>query len=122
MRVNTLRIPCRELVESADFYAKALDLPVAFGTPSEGYVGFQLDNAQILLETQARGDFECGRYLGFSIEVDDVMAFHHACCQRGVTFTHPPEEQAWGGIMTHLEDCNGNTFSVVQYEQLTGPT
>jgi len=29
-------------------------------------------------------------------------------------FTTSPQNRHWGAIMTHIKDCSGNTFSVVQ--------
>ena len=42
--------------------------------------------------------------------------FYQKSIELGIIFTGPPEEQVWGGIMTHVIDCSGNTFSVVQVE------
>ena len=42
--------------------------------------------------------------------------FYQKSLELGKNFTGPPEEQVWGGIMTHVIDCSGNTFSVVQVE------
>ncbi|MCH2392751.1 MAG: hypothetical protein MK238_09495 [Nitrospinales bacterium] len=57
-----------------------------------------------------------GRFLGFSLEVKDLDNFYQKSIELGIIFTGPPEEQVWGGIMTHVIDCSGNTFSVVQVE------
>ena len=114
MRINAIRIPCLDLTESAAFYERLIGLERTFGGVEEGYVGFQLENAQLLLETQEHGEFECGRYLGFSVEVEDIFQFHSELQRRGVAFTSAPKQQDWGGIMTHIKDCSGNTFSVVQ--------
>ena len=57
-----------------------------------------------------------GRFLGFSLEVKDMDNFYQKSIELGIIFTGPPEEQVWGGIMTHVIDCSGNTFSVVQVE------
>ena len=57
-----------------------------------------------------------GRFLGFSLEVKDMDHFYQKSIELGIIFTAPPEEQVWGGIMTHVIDCSGNTFSVVQVE------
>ncbi len=119
MKINTLRIPCRDLAESEDFYTNLLGLEKSFGSPSEGHVGYKIENANILIENEEDGEFESGRYLGFSIEVPDIDNFYRSLSSRGVTFTGPPEAQAWGGIMTHVEDCNGNSFSVVQIDNLS---
>jgi len=114
MRISVVRIPCRDLTESAEFYEKLVGLERAFGSSDDGYIAFQLENVQFLLELQEPGEFECGRYLGFSVTVPDIFAFHQECSERGVEFTGPPEKQAWGGVMTHIRDCDGNTFSLVQ--------
>ena len=116
MKVNTLRIPCRDLVRSEDFYTNQLGLEKSFGSPNEGYVGYDIENACIMIENEEKGEFECGRYLGFSIEVPDIDDFYRSLSSRGVAFTGPPERQAWAGFMTHVEDCNGNSFSVVQID------
>ena len=57
-----------------------------------------------------------GRFLGFSLEVKDMDNFYQKSIELGIIFTGPPEEQVWGGIMTLVIDCSGNTFSVVQVE------
>jgi len=119
MKVNTLRIPCRDLVQSEDFYTNLLGLEKSYGSPNEGYVGYKIENADILIENEEDGEFESGRYLGFSIEVPDIHKFYLSSASKGVTFTGPPERQAWGGVMTHVKDCNGNSFSVVQVDNLT---
>lgn len=114
MKVDTIRIPCLDLTESSEFYERSIGLKKSFGSPDEGYVGFQLENAQLLLEPQESGEFECGRYLGFSVAVEDIFVFYRECRERSVTFTGPPEKQDWGGVMTHIRDCSDNSFSVVQ--------
>ena len=115
MKVSTIRIPSVNLKMASDFYEKSLGLSKSFGSPDEGFVGFQLENALLLLEPEEPGEFECGRYLGFSVSVADIDLFYQNCVQRGVEFSRPPEAQKWGGMMAHLKDCDENTFSVVQH-------
>ncbi|WP_040307400.1 VOC family protein [Agarivorans albus] len=114
MKVSTLRIPCRCLIESEKFYTEKLGLTKVFGTVSEGYIVFQIDNAQLLLELEEKGEFESARFLGFSIEVSNILQLYNTLTERGVLFTGPPEKQSWGGLMTHIIDCNENTFSFIQ--------
>lgn len=117
MRVHTLRIPCKDLARAEAFYARALGTDKAFGGAGQGYVGFALDNANVLIEQQERGEFESGRYLGFSLAVDDIDAYYNAGVERGLPFLHPPQRQPWGGTMTHVRDDDGNVFSIVQVEE-----
>ena len=114
MRLNTTRIPCNDLKASTDYYASLFEMHQSFGTIEQGYVGFTLENVNILLELEEPGEFESGRYLGFSLEVEDIQDFYNRGQEKGITFTGQPDKQAWGGIMTHVEDCNGNVFTIVQ--------
>lgn len=113
MRLHTIRIPCADLDQSAAFYAKLLEQDASFGSSSLGYIGFRLENVTLLLEGAEPGEFECGRYLGFSLAVADIAGFHARLAQ-DIAFTGPPEEQVWGGVMTHVRDLSGNTLSIVQ--------
>jgi catechol 2,3-dioxygenase-like lactoylglutathione lyase family enzyme len=113
MRLHTVRIPCADLDQSAAFYAKLLEQDASFGSSPLGYIGFRLENFTLLLEHVEPGEFECGRYLGFSLEVADLAGFH-ARLARDIAFTGPPEQQVWGGVMTHVTDVSGNTLSIVQ--------
>ena len=114
MKLSMLRIPCENMKESEEFYSNSLGMDKVFGSGSDGFIGYQIENVQILLEPEEKGEFECGRYLGFSLEVEGINEFYLSAKERGVSFTGPPENQAWGGIMTHIIDCNRNSFSIVQ--------
>lgn len=114
MHVGMIRIPCKNLVEAEHFYTQQLGLALCFGSADDGFIGYQLDNLQIMIEAEEQGEFETGRFLGFSLVVADISAAYQAWLAKGVTFTGPPETQEWGGIMTHIVDCSGNSFSLVQ--------
>ncbi len=114
MKLNTIRIPCINLAASEAHYSDVLGWRKIFGSSEHGYVGYQLDNVAVLLELEETGEFESGRYLGFSVSVANLQDYYLLGLQRGVEFTGPPEKQPWGGTMTHIRDCNGNTFSIVE--------
>ncbi len=116
MRVQALRIPCKDLAQAERFYARALGRAKAFGDAGQGFVGFALDNVTVLIEQQDPDEFESGRYLGFSLAVDDIDNYYRQGVDDGLPFLHPPERQAWGGTMTHLRDDDGNVFSIVQMD------
>jgi catechol 2,3-dioxygenase-like lactoylglutathione lyase family enzyme len=118
MRVNTLRIPCRNWDAAERFYSLLLGVGPAFGARSDGYLGFAIENVNILLESEEPAEVPCGRYLGFSLEVPDIEAFHTSMTEQGVRFLAPPERQFWGGIMAHVEDPDGNSLSIVQVGNL----
>ena len=116
MKLNTIRIPCKNLKESEVFYTEQLGLTQFFGSDQDGFIGYQLDNVQIIIEPEEKGEFESGRYLGFSIEVENLNQFYTRLNGSGVKFTCAPEQQSWGGLMTHIIDPSNNTFSIVQVE------
>lgn len=113
MRIHTIRIPCTDMNDSEAFYAKLFGAQKTFGDVSQGYIGFVLENATVLLEPVEVGEFEVGGYLGFSIEVADIQAFHEDLKEE-IEFTGPPESQVWGGTMTHVTDSSGNILSIVE--------
>lgn len=114
VKIATIRIPCKDLKKSEGFYTEKLGLNKIFGDAESGFIGYQLENTQLLLELEEIGEFEAGRYLGFSVEIDDIQGFYESKSQSGVTFVGAPEKQEWGGIMTHVEDVSGNSFSIIQ--------
>ena len=114
MKLNAVRIPCGGLEESHRYYVDCIGWPEVFGSPEEGYIGFDLDGALALLEPEETGEFESGRYLGFSVSVPDLTLFYKEARKRGVSFTGSPEPQSWGGLMAHIIDNSGNTFSIVE--------
>ena len=116
MKIAALRIPCLDVAAAAEFYEHKLGLTRIFGSPEEGFVGFALENATLLLEPAELGEYEAGGYRGFSLAVQDIDAFYKAALERGVAFTHPPLKQPWGGMMTHVSDEDGNIFSIVEAE------
>ncbi|MFC3153466.1 VOC family protein [Litoribrevibacter euphylliae] len=115
MKLSMIRIPCKNLKDAEFFYSNKLGMNKVFGSESEGFIGYQLDNVQVLLEPEEIGEFECGKYLGFSLEVSDINNFYGSAKENGVIFTGVPVKQDWGGTMTHVVDCSSNTFSIVQY-------
>jgi predicted enzyme related to lactoylglutathione lyase len=113
MRINAIRIPSLDMNRSELFYSRLFDCDKAFGDTNQGFLGFVLENVNVLLEPAETGEFEAGGYLGFSLEVPDIMAFYENLRDE-VAFSHPPEKQTWGGIMTHVTDSSGNVLSIVE--------
>ena len=114
LKLNALRIPCKNLAEAEVYYLNMVGWQKTFGSIDEGYIGFDLSGITVILEPEEVDEFECGRYLGFSVSIENLDQFHLDACDRGVEFTGPPERQDWGGTMTHICDCSGNTFTVVE--------
>ena len=113
MRIHTIRIPCTDMNDSESFYSMLLGQEKSFGDTSHRYIGFVLENVSVLLEPIEVGEFEAGRYLGFSLEVPDIHEIYDKLSGMA-NFTGPPESQPWGGMMTHVSDSSGNILSIVE--------
>ena len=113
MRIHTIRIPCTDMEAAETFYAALFGIGKSFGSASEGYVGFGLENVSVLLEPVEAGEFESGRYLGLSFEVPDIGDFYERQ-RNAMRFIGPPEVQFWGGTMAHVADSSGNVLSIVE--------
>ena len=114
MKLDTLRIPVTSLASAVTTYSTVFDMTPTFGSVDEGFVGYRLSNVTVLLELAEKGEFEAGRYLGFSLEVDNLQPTFELLSEKGITFVHPPQRQDWGGLMTHVVDDCGNSFSLVE--------
>src|ERR1700693_943563 len=59
-------------------------------------------------------------YDGWAVFVtEDVTAKFHAWRERGVHFRHPPETASWGGMFAAFEDLDGNSFTLVGWDDLS---
>src|SRR5215510_3135697 len=50
---------------------------------------------------------------------EDVDALYEEWRKRGVHFHHPPQNPIWGGLFTTFEDVDGNSFSLVGWDEMT---
>lgn len=50
---------------------------------------------------------------------EDVIATFDAWRERGVHFRHPPQPATWGGTFTAFEDLDGNSFTLVGWDDLS---
>ena len=116
MRIRYLRIFVTDLPAARKFYAEILGLPVLWEYENKA-IGFDLDVVLIVEDVSSEEDRSeralAGRYVGCSIEVEDIKATHSDLVAKGVHFTSPPEKQEWGGTLAHFEDPAGNVLTLV---------
>ncbi len=87
---------------------------------------------------------EIGRPTGIVFIAEDVVATYHEWSKRGVRFLYaprlrrvdyggksglaeaarsplldPPKPPIWGGVFTHFRDIDGNSFSLVSFDEVT---
>jgi serine phosphatase RsbU (regulator of sigma subunit)/predicted enzyme related to lactoylglutathione lyase len=58
-----------------------------------------------------------GRAKDIVFITEDVNATYEEWRKRGVRFHHSPHTPIWGGIFTSFEDVDGNSFSLVGFDQ-----
>ena len=102
---------------SVAFYRDRLGL--ALQSRDQGVAVFDTGACRLILEAADPDDPEeralVGRFAGLSFTVCDLSASYEALTGRGVAFLGPPEQQDWGGKLTHFTDPDGNVLSLVEY-------
>jgi len=99
------------------FYTETVGIPLAFQNEAMGWAQLATGEGQLGLERVDPADPEgralVGRFVGVSLAVPDVEAVYRRLRDRGVEFTAPPEKQAWGGVLAHSRDPDGNVITLV---------
>ncbi len=60
-----------------------------------------------------------GRARQIVLITEDVSAMYEEWRGRGVHFHHPPQTPIWGGIFTNFEDIDGNSFTLVGFDDVS---
>lgn len=116
-RLYAVRIFVSDWTRALDFYAKTLEMPIAFADESMGWAELGIEGAHLALERAAPDDPESsehvGRFVGVSLRVPSVAERYAALSARGVEFLAPPERQPWGGVLAHFRDPDGNVLTLL---------
>lgn len=106
--------------DSFAFYRDTVQFPVMFADSDMGWAQFELGGAYLGLERADPEDAESqayvGRFVGVSIQVDDIGAIYDRLVARGVEFLSPPVRQPWGGTLAHFKDPDGNILTLLGTE------
>lgn len=127
LRIQTVMIFVRDQNRSLRFYLDQLGFSLAFDTqlPSgERWVAVAPpDGTAVLALVSPKPDSEEHKLIGQARHIvfitEDVNAKFNEWSQRGVHFHQPPQVPAWGGTFTTFEDIDGNSFSLVGFDQVT---
>ena len=113
-----VRVFVTDWERSLAFYSETLGMPVAFAGPETGWAELDTGNAHLALEridpNDAEADALCGRFVGVSLQVDDIRTAYAELTSRGVDFLGPPETQPWGGVLAHFRDLDGNVLTLLE--------
>ena len=103
--------------ESVAFYRDQVGLPLKFQDADMGWAEFDLEGLSLAIERQDPKDPVAqslvGRFVGISIEVDNIDSVYHDLCDKGVKFTGPPAKQPWGGVLAHMLDPDNNVVTLL---------
>jgi len=127
LRLGAIAVFVRDQERSLRFYLDQLgfslasDAPLRFAdrtpavTPPDG-------TAVLSLVAPAPGSQEyklIGRATQIVFLTEDVFAKFEEWSKRGVRFHHPPQEQPSGAILTSFEDVDGNSFTLLGYQEIS---
>jgi predicted enzyme related to lactoylglutathione lyase len=116
MRLKYLRVLVTDLPAAKRFYAQILGLKILWEYGNKA-IGFDLGPVLIVEDVSSEEDRSerhlAGRFVGCSIEVDDIEATYSELVAKGVHFIAPPEKQEWGGTLAHFKDSAGNILTLV---------
>ena len=118
MKIYAVRIFVSDWNTACKFYEETLELTLEFKDDSFGWAEFNVGGAKFGIErvdddASAEDKALIGRYLGVSLQVDDVQSTYDKLVAKGVEFTSIPEEQAWGGVLANFQDPSGNTITLM---------
>lgn len=116
-RLYAVRVFSLRWQNAVRFYRDVVEFPVAFLSEDAGWAEFDLGAARLALERCDPEDPEAaglvGRFVGVSVQVDDIMDVYETLSGRGVEFLGPPERQPWGGTLAHFRDPDGNVITLL---------
>ena len=114
---NLIRIFTSNWTEAVDFYRDVLGLALSYIDEELGWAQFDLETIDLGLERCDTEEPECaelvGRFVGLSIEVDDIDSVYEDLTRKGVEFVEPPEKQPWGGTLAHFKDPDKNVLTLL---------
>ena len=116
MKLYGIRIFVDDLAVAKSFYGDTLSLPINWEMQDLKAIGFNVGNELIVEEGNpgsADGENLIGRFVGLSLQVDNIDEIYETLSGKGVVFQGPPEQQPWGGKLAHFKDPAGNTLTLL---------
>jgi len=112
--LSAVRIFVNDLDRARRFYGDVLELRETAAAPE--WAVFDIDGKKLIIEKVQPDDPEhdlVGRLLAVSFAVDDIDRAYRDLTAKGVSFSEPPEKQAWGGTLAFPRDPDGNILTLV---------
>lgn len=116
MKIYGVRVFVDDFDVARAFYGATLGLEEVWAQPEIKAVGFQAGAAQLIVEEVAPDGEDAellGRFVGLSLQVDDIQSVYDDLRAKQVSFHGAPEKQVWGGTLAHFDDPAGNTLTLI---------
>ncbi|MCG8443533.1 MAG: VOC family protein [Caulobacterales bacterium] len=116
MKLYGVRIFVDDFPAARVFYGQTLGLPENWAMEEAKAAGFGVETAELIVEEADPGGVDggyVGRFVGISLQVDDIDSVYKTLSDKGVPFDAPPEKQFWGGTLAHFKDPAGNTLTLL---------
>jgi len=118
MKLYAVRVFVNDWSSACDFYENILKLPLKFKDATMGWAEFDIGGPSLGVErvdtSDEQSDSIVGRFLGISLQVENIESIYLDLKAKGVIFTGPPEKQPWGGCLVHFNDPAGNTLTLLE--------
>jgi len=107
VKIYAIRIFVDDWSSACVFYENKLGLALEFKDETFGWAEFDVGGAKFGIERidESSNDEQqslVGRFVGVSLQVDNVQSTYEDLVNKGVEFTSGPEKQAWGGIIRRI--------------------
>jgi serine phosphatase RsbU (regulator of sigma subunit)/catechol 2,3-dioxygenase-like lactoylglutathione lyase family enzyme len=140
LRLNFVTLWVRDQQRSRQFFLEKLsfetivDMPTPEGgrwivvaPPAAGWLpgtaGAGLSGIALCVPPEGSAENQrIGQNTGFSFLTEDVRSVFEAWSRRGVRFPLPPTEPSWGAGQARyalFEDVDGNSFSLIEFDEAT---
>lgn len=113
MKIYAVRILVNDWEAACDFYENKIGLTAEFKNAEFGWAELDVGGAKFGIERADADQSLVGRFLGVSLQVDNVDKTYADLIAKGVEFTAPPQKQDWGGTLAHFKDPDGNVVTLM---------
>src|SRR5712692_9522577 len=127
LRLSTATVFVRDQDRSLRFYLDQLGFCLAFDArfpPGDRWLTVTPPDGTAMLALVAPNPDSdeyklIGRATHIAFLTEDILAKFEEWRKRGVRFHHEPQERSWGAMSTTFEDVDGNSFTLLAFEEMT---
>ncbi|HEX2711384.1 MAG TPA: SpoIIE family protein phosphatase [Candidatus Acidoferrales bacterium] len=127
LRLGAITVFVRDQDRSLRFYLDQLGFSRVFDAPLQSADRTPAvtppDGTAVLLLVAPQPGSEEYKLIGRPTQIvfltEDVVAKFEEWSKRGVRFHHAPKAQTWGAISASFEDVDGNSFTLLGYEEIS---